>query len=315
MKKIINRIALTTAIVMITMACTSDKKPKTSHTNKQILQDVTQIKAIGKIIPSEDLAIIASTTTAIIKQVLIKEGDTVQAGQLLVLLDKGNITLDIKQEQTKLRATITDNKIVLEDVEIAKLNLKELQAKYETSKRLFAQNAETREVMETDHTNWRQQESTLKGLQEKRRAQQIKEQEQYLQIQKTQNQENNFSIKALKSGIIMDLTAKVGQNISKANELGKIVNVSKPIVEAEVDELFAQDVKIGQSVTILPVGRNDNPTSGRIFYISPILSNKSILYETANEGEDRRVRKIKIQVNNNNELPINAKVDCTIKVK
>ncbi|TCR09057.1 CusB/HlyD membrane fusion family barrel-sandwich protein [Sphingobacterium sp. JUb78] len=300
---------------MMTMACTSDKKPKTSHTNKQILQDITEIKAIGKIIPSEDWAIIASTTAAIIKQVLIKEGDTVQAGELLVLLDKGNITLDIEQEQTKLNAAVTENRTTVEDIEKANLNLKELQAKYETSKRLFAQNAESKEVMETDLTSWRQQELTLKGLQEKRRAQQIKEHEQYLQIQKIQNQENDFNINARKSGIIMDLTAKVGQSVGNANELGKIVNVSNPIIEAEVDELFAQDVKIGQSVTILPVGRKDNPTTGQIFYISPILSNKSILYETANEGEDRRVRKIKIQVNNNNQLPINAKVDCTIKMK
>jgi len=113
----------------------------------------------------------------------------------------------------------------------------------------------------------------------------------------------------------MDLTAHVGQSISSTTELGKIVNVVEPIVEAEVDELFAQDVKVGQLVTISQVGSKDKAIEGHVIYTSPILSNKSILYETANEGEDRRVRKIKIQLSTNNELAINAKVDCTIKIK
>lgn len=315
MKKIIDSICIVTGIAIITIACSSDKKPKVVQSNDELLAEISAVKAIGKIIPSEDWAIIASTTPALIKKMWVKEGDTVQSGQILIQLDQGSSDLDIKQAEVKLSSIKAENTASFEDIQKAQLRLRELQDKYETSKRLIAQSAETREVMEADYSNWRQQESTLKGLQTLRKAQQIAEKEQQIQIQKAQKQATNFQITALKSGIIMDLTAKVGQSVNNTTELGKIINISQPIVEAEVDELFAQDVKIGQSVTVFPIGRKDISTVGQVYYTSPILSNKSILYETANEGEDRRVRKIKIRLNSNNKLAINAKVDCTIKVK
>jgi multidrug resistance efflux pump len=315
MKKITNRLTIMMVIAMIAGACSSDKKPKATQSSDQILKQVSEVKAIGKIIPAEDWALIASTTPALIKEVLVKEGDSVTKGQILIQLEQGNAPLDIKQELAKLNSIKAQNAISLEDIHRGKLHVQELQDKYETSKQLFSKNAETREVMETDYSNWRQEEFILEGLQKKYKAQQIAEKEQYLQIQKTKNLVTDFTIEARKSGIVMDLTAHVGQSISSTTELGKIVNVVEPIVEAEVDELFAQDVKVGQLVTISQVGRKDKAIEGHVIYTSPILSNKSILHETANEGEDRRVRKIKIQLSTNNELAINAKVDCTIKIK
>lgn len=315
MKKITNRLAYISVIVMLILACDSGKKPKATQSNDQILQHVTEVKAIGKVIPAEDWAIIASSTPALIKQVLVKEGDTVKTGQLLIQLEQGNVALDVKQAETKLNSLKAENAIALDNIRKAEVHVKELKDKYETSKQLFSKNAETREVLETDYSNWHQEEFILKGLQQKYSAQQISEKEQQLQILKTQNQVADFRITARKAGIIMDLTANIGKSINSTNELGKIVNVAEPIVEAEVDELFAQDVKVGQSVIIYQVGRKDKSIEGNIIYTSPILSNKSILYETANEGEDRRVRKIKIQINKNSELAINSKVECTIKIK
>src|SRR5690606_11310696 len=183
------------------------------------------------------------------------------------------------------------------------------------SKRLYEQDAETKEKMSTDYSNWQQQELTLKGLQQKQQAQQASAYEQQLEIQKAQNTRSDFQIIAASSGVITDLVAKVGQSVQVAMELGKIIDVEQPMVEAEVDELFVNDVKVGQSVLIFPVGRKDQAANGRISYLSPILSEKSILYETANEGQDRRVRKIKIEIEGNNVLTINSKVDCTIKIR
>jgi hypothetical protein len=87
------------------------------------------------------------------------------------------------------------------------------------------------------------------------------------------------------------------------------------MIEAEVDELFANDVKTGQSVYISTTTHTDTLARGTVSYVSPILSNKSILYETANEGEDRRVRKIKIKLQNSGPFAINAKVNCQIKIR
>ncbi len=312
-----NRIfhVLFTSILFVALSSCGNKKEEKQQSNKEILQEIKEIKAIGKVVSAKDWTIISSNTSARIKQLLVKDGDSVSKGQLLMQLEAGNTDLDVQQAKAQLNSLNKENKTITEDIRKAKVYADELKAKYETSKRLFEQDAETKEKMSTDYSNWQQQELTLRGLQQKQQAQQASAYEQQLEIQKAENTRSDFQITAASSGVITDLVAKVGQSVQVAMELGKIIDVEHPMVEAEVDELFVNDVKIGQSVLIFPVGRKDQAANGRITYLSPILSEKSILYETANEGQDRRVRKIKIEIEGNNVLTINSKVDCTIRIR
>lgn len=312
-----NRIfyVLFTSILFVALSSCGNKKEEKQQSNKEILQEIKEIKAVGKVVSAKDWTIISSNTSARIKQLLVKDGDSVSKGQLLMQLEAGNTDLDVQQAKAQLNSLNKENKTITEDIRKAKVYADELKAKYETSKRLFEQDAETKEKMSTDYSNWQQQELTLRGLQQKQQAQQASAYEQQLEIQKAENTRSDFQIVAASSGVITDLVAKVGQSVQVAMELGKIIDVEQPMVEAEVDELFVNDVKIGQSVLIFPVGRKDQAANGRITYLSPILSEKSILYETANEGQDRRVRKIKIEIEGNNVLTINSKVDCTIRIR
>lgn len=306
---------LLTSMLFVALSSCGNKKEEKQQSNKEILEEIMEIKAIGKVVSAKDWTIISSNTSARIKELMIKDGDSVSKGQLLMQLEAGNTDLDVQQAQAQLNSLNKENRTILEDIRKARVYADELKDKYETSKRLYEQDAETKEKMTTDYSNWQQQELTLKGLQQKQQAQQASAYEQQLEIQKAQNTRSDFQIIAASSGVITDLVAKVGQSVQAAMELGKIIDVEQPMVEAEVDELFVNDVKVGQSVLIFPIGRKDQAANGRISYLSPILSEKSILYETANEGQDRRVRKIKIEIEGNNLLTINSKVDCTIKIR
>ena len=306
---------LLTSMLFVALSSCGNKKEEKQQSNKEILEEIKEIKAVGKVVSAKDWTIISSNTSARIKELMVKDGDSVSKGQLLMQLEAGNTDLDVQQAQAQLNSLNKENRTILEDIRKAKVYADELKDKYETSKRLYEQDAETKEKMTTDYSNWQQQELTLKGLQQKQQAQQASAYEQQLEIQKAQNTRSDFQIIAASSGVITDLVAKVGQSVQAAMELGKIIDVEHPMVEAEVDELFVNDVKVGQSVLIFPVGRKDQAANGRISYLSPILSEKSILYETANEGQDRRVRKIKIEIEGNNVLTINSKVDCTIRIR
>lgn len=306
---------LLTSMLFVALSSCGNKKEEKQQSNKEILEEIKEIKAVGKVVSAKDWTIISSNTSARIKELMIKDGDSVSKGQLLMQLEAGNTDLDVQQAQAQLNSLNKENRTIIEDIRKAKVYADELKDKYETSKRLYEQEAETKEKMTTDYSSWQQQELTLKGLQQKQQAQQASAYEQQLEIQKAQNTRSDFQIIAASSGVITDLVAKVGQSVQVAMELGKIIDVEQPMVEAEVDELFVNDVKVGQSVLIFPVGRKDQAANGRISYLSPILSEKSILYETANEGQDRRVRKIKIEIEGNNVLTINSKVDCTIRIR
>jgi multidrug resistance efflux pump len=301
---------------VLATACTSDKKEEeNTKSNTEILQEVTEVKAIGKVVSADDYAVIASATAGQISNILVQEGDSVQKGQLILKLGTGNSSLDIEEAKAQLNSLRAQNKTVIEDIAKAEIYMQELKEKYETSKTLFAKNAETKEKLDADYSNWQQQEANLRGLRQSLKAQKLTEKEKQIQINKAQNTIGDYSVKASASGVITDLTARLGQSIGSAEELGKIINIENPIIEAEVDELFAGDIKVGQKVFVFPVGRKDTIATGEVYYANQILSNKSILYETANESEDRRVRKIKVKLNQSSNLIINAKVDCSIRIR
>lgn len=301
---------------VLATACSSDKKEEeNTKTNEQILQEVNEVKAIGKVISADEYAVIASATTGQISKILVEEGDSVQKDQLLFELAAGNSSLDVQEARAQLNSLRAQNRTISEDIAKAQIYAQELKDKYETSKSLYAKNAETKEKLDADYSNWQQQEANLRGLRQSLIAQKLTENEKQIQINQAQNTIGDYSVKASASGVITDLTARLGQSIGSAEELGKIINIENPIIEAEVDELFAGDVKVGQKVFVFPVGRKDTIATGVVFYANQILSNKSILYETANEGEDRRVRKIKVKLNQSNNLIINAKVDCSIRIR
>jgi multidrug efflux pump subunit AcrA (membrane-fusion protein) len=316
MKKIINKLQFILMLSVLATACTSDNKEEdNTKTNAEILQEVTEVKAIGKVVSPDDYAVIASATAGQINNILVQEGDSVQKGQLLLELGAGNSSLDIEEAQAQLNSLRAQYKTVTEDIAKAEIYVQELKEKYETSKALFAKNAETKEKLDADYSNWQQQEANLRGLRQSLKAQKLTENEKQIQINKAQNTIGDYSVKASASGVITDLTARLGQSIGSAEELGKIINIENPIIEAEVDELFAGDIKVGQKVFVFPVGRKDTIAIGEVYYANQILSNKSILYETANESEDRRVRKIKVKLNQSSNLIINAKVDCSIRIR
>src|SRR5690606_35750208 len=126
---------------------------------------------------------------------------------------------------------------------------------------------------------------------------------------------NDFRITAPKDGIVLDSNAKLGPSVALAEELGKTVDVRQPTVEAAVSGSVADEIRFGHQVVLAAVGRADTVAQGVVSYVSPILSDKSILYETANEGADRRVRRVKITLHEDDNLAINAKVDCKIQIR
>lgn len=315
MKKIINSlIPVLLALVWMT-ACQSNIGDEVPRTNEEILEEVKVVKAIGKVVPLGDWAIVSSPTAARILEINVQEGDSVFEGQVLMLLDRGTADLDVGEARARLVSLRADHRTTLEDLQKAQIYVEELSQIYETSVRLQKQNAETREKVDADHSNWKQQKQVVQGLQQRIAAQVASEHEQQMLIERAESELANFSITAPKAGVITDLTVKIGQHAGIADELAHIVDPAHTMVEAEVDELFANDVRHGQQVYLLATGRPDTLARGQVIFTSPVLSDKSILYETANEGEDRRVRRIKIEVDSATVLTINAKVDVNIKIR
>src|SRR5690606_21409904 len=315
MRKITNSLSILSFLVLLlaVVSCKNEKQQKEEEKAK-VSAIYGSVIAIGKVIPEDGWVQISSPVSAEIKEIRVKEGDEVEQGQVLMILKENSEELDVAQSQAQLESLKAAHQTNLSDLTKQDIILQELKSKYETSNALFAKNAETKEKVENDLSNLKQQEELISGLRSQIKANKASEKEQSILISKNKQSLQDYQITAIKKGVIAELNVQLGQTINGTEELGKIVDKDNIIIEAEVDELFADSVKIGQTVDINFVGKPTVIGKGKIVFVSPTLMNKSILFETANEAEDRRVRRIRIEPEKNPSLLINSKVECKVKL-
>lgn len=301
-------------ILTALIGCKNEKKKQEEQEKAKLSAIYGSVIAIGKVLPEGGWVQISSPISAEVKDIMVKEGDVVEQGQVLMTLKENTEGLDLAQSQSQLESLKAQHQASTKDLAKQEIILKELMSKYETSRSLLAKNAETRENVDKDLSNVKQQEELISGLKSQIRANQATEKEQSIIIAKNRQSLKDYQVTAIKKGIVSELNVEIGQTINGTAELGKIVDSENIVIEAEVDELFADSVKIGQTVDINFVGKPAVIGKGKIVYLSPTLMNKSILFETANEGEDRRIRRIRIEPEGNSTLLINSKVECRIKL-
>jgi hypothetical protein len=82
-------------------------------------------------------------------------------------------------------------------------------------------------------------------------------------------------------------------------------------VLAEVDELFAEQVKVGSKVAIRLQGQTETVGEGEVIFTAPFLKRKS-LFSEGGDMEDRRVREIRIRLKNKGNLLFGSRVECVI---
>lgn len=316
MRKIINSFKLASWIILSICVTSCNNGSKNDSADKKVdsLPAINNIIAIGKVVPADGWVKISSPINGIIDEIMVKEGDEVKNGQVLFRLKENTAGIDVSQAQAQLENLQASRQANQKELEKEEILLAELKSKYETSQKLFDRNAETKETVETDLSNYKQQIQKIASLRDQLKANRLSEKEQSLLVEKSKNELNDYTVIAPENGIITDLNVEVGQFVNGTDDLGNMIDNTKSVVDAEVDELFADSVRIGQLVEITSVGKTNIIGKGKIIYVSPTLVNKSILFESANEAEDRRVRRIKIDPDSSTNLLINSKVECRILI-
>lgn len=318
MKLFINKypFLLIALVGLLYAACKQPGKPQQdTETTETMLAKVNTVVAIGKVVPANGYEWLASPVSGLVKEVMVKEGDHVDAGEVVIKLSEQTAPLAVDLSKVQLERMLAQNKSSQSSIQEEQLKLAELREKYETSHTLYAKNAETREKMQADSNAWKQQEQRLLSVQQDIKATAVDQKAQRINIRKAKEDYQALQIRASGSGTIVELLAEVGQSVTPSTTLGRVANTDSLLVEAEVDELFVDRVNIGQSVSFFAVGSKRAVGTGKIVYVSPTLMDKSMLYESANEGDDRRVRRLKIKPDRSDGLLINAKVDCQINIQ
>ena len=305
---------LTLVFTLLLINCTNKKTDESiAATNKPV--QINQVVGIGRIEPENQLIQLSAEVAGIVHKVYKNENDSVQAGNLIFELkhsvEDANIN-QLKEAVAVQNAQIkTDEKAVKESqvrFNNANINVQRLQ-------NLLAKGAETRQVVENATTEMQSFQANIKKLKAEVEVSKLKWAESKTQVSTAKVQLQQKFIKAPISGILLELNIQPGNYINSSQIFGQLKPEGKTIAVCEIDELFADKIKIGQIAIIRNFGSSETLSTGKVYFTSSFLKKKSLFTDQAGEKEDRRVREIKILLDHPGSILLNSRVECVINLK
>ncbi len=316
---------------MIYNSCNSganSMKPKDSKDPKNSIRDLGRIQAnqnmvnepinqvvgIAEIQPEKQIIPISSEIAGVVSKIQKQENDSVKTGETILEL-KHSI------EDAKVAQLGDEVKTQINQVKSDKYSIEEFQAKYTNAvteinrlKDLVQKGSETQQNLDNAQTNLLSYQSNLNRLKNNVLVSRSKLQETEASLEVSKKEREQKIIRSPVNGKILEIVPILGTTVDNKSSFGQIAPYGKTIALGEIDELFASRVKEGQRAWVRNLGSLDTLSTGTVYFTSSFLKKKSLFTDQAGEKEDRRVREIKIVIDQPEKLLLNARMECVVDV-
>jgi HlyD family secretion protein len=306
-------------------------------------EELTQAAGIGRIEPENKIIKLNAETGGFITAIRAKEGSVVKAGDIILELSHTIEDSRVGLAQSRIptqKASIADAQAAVSAadarIETAKARLQTIQVRADAAKTRMTRIKNMVEKGADTPQNYDNTKAEYDGaMQEVRAAQteidaatkerdrtrtavnttQIRVNELQADIKVAQSQLSQRFVRAPYSGTILSIDVAQGSNLAPGTSIGDFAPQGATVAICEVDELFAMRIKEGQKAFIRTQGMNDTLSLGTVLYAAPYLKKKSLFSADAGELEDRRVREVRIKLDNPAKVLLGARVDYVILLK
>lgn len=305
------------ALLPIIIFSCSNKKEEASKIQADSLRQLNarQIVGVAGIEPKERIVTLYSETGGIVRRINHDVNDTVKAGEIIVELSSEVEKSQLKQSRSKIQtqqALINSTKSQLASIRVKFENAK---TDYERNQRLIQSGAITRKDLEDSKFNFESAQKDLEAAEASVKQQESKLAEMQADVDYYEEIVKRKEIIAPASGRVLSIDVKVGNNITPSQGIGDFAPAGPLIAVTEIDELFANEVKVGMKAYLRPQGKLDTIATGKVFLASPYLRKKSLFADAATNMEDRRVREVRVILDSGSDVLIGSRVECVILTK
>jgi multidrug efflux pump subunit AcrA (membrane-fusion protein) len=306
---------LSTLVVFILTSC-SDKsaKEKLEIENARQVVTVNYIVGVGKIIPENDIIQLSSPVNGIVQKVFKKENDTVSIGSVIVELEHYLEDQKVVQLNNELNTQSAQIEVDIASVDEFEAKVNNAKSELQHLQNLLSKGAETQQSVDDQSTNLKTLISNLNKFEANVNVSKSKLQETKAALSIAKSERDQKIIRSPVKGKILELSVLIGSSVSIQQSFAQINPEGKTIAICEIDELNAEKIVAGQHGWIRNVGSSDTLSTGTVYFASSFLKKKSLFTDQSGEKEDRRVRTIKMMLDNPDKLLLNARVECVINI-
>lgn len=303
------------AIVLMSCGSKNEKKVEEVSTTKINKPVVDKIIGVGRIVPENEIIQFAVPVSGILKTIYKKENEIVTAGELIATL-KNDVELSEVSESAS-KVNIQNAQVTVAEASIAEYEAKlsNATAQYQRLKALYEKGAETKQEVDNSETEYKTLQANISRLKTQVGVarSQVASSGSNTALYKARLEQTK--IKAPCNGKILEWKVLPGEGIIAQQAIAQIAPTGNTIVECEIDESLALKVKLNQEAAINYLGTAEVVAKGKVYFLSDYLKKKSLFSEQSGEAEDRRVRVVKILLDNPQGLLLNAKVEVNITGK
>jgi len=300
-----------TAVLLILPSC-SQKEPVSEEKGEEWDFDPERVVGIGRIEPEARILELTSEVPGIVKEIHFKPGDFIQEGSVLLTLSNSVEMARVEQKKAQIqtqKSRILAAEAALSSVQIQAENAR---ANFMRAKTLYERNAGTKKDFDQSQSEYEALLEDTKRLEAEVVAAKDLLYQEKLDLEVARRELSLKSVKILSSGQLLSLDITLGSFLHTGEAFGTFAPDSPLIARCEIDELFADRVKVGQRAYIRKQGETEALAEGRVSFAGPSLRRKSIFSDEVDELVDRRVREVEIKLDKGAGLLIGSRVECVI---
>lgn len=270
------------------------------------------IYGIGRVVPENDIMPIYSAVGGMVTKIFVHENDTLREGDIILELDHQLEDERLSQVENSIisqTAQIAMDMALVEEMEAQRKNA---ETELSSLEKLGLISAISKKSIDDLRTKVEVLKANIKGGLARVSFSKSKKKEIESELRIARIHRDQKIVKAQVNGILLELSALLGEVISTSISFGAIQPEGRIIAICEIDEASAYLVRIGQKGWIRNKGTLDTLSRSEIFFTSSSLNTKSLFFDQAGERQDRRVRKVKLSLENTSNLLLNTRIECVI---
>jgi len=302
------------ACALALLSC-GGKKEDTTNKNNIDSMNVREVVGIANIEPIDRILSITSEVSGVVQTIKVSINQEVKKGDILYILNNDLEQAQLNQAQSKLATQQSVISRSQTELATSEKKLDNATTNLNRNKKLFESNAITQKQMEDvqltyDNAVLEVEAARKNVLQNNKRLSELQADVQYYQTLY-----NKKIIKAPMDGRILSVDTKIGATVSPGTALSDFAPKGPTIAITEIDELFADKIKIGQNAYIRAQGDTIILGKGKVLLTSAYLRKKSLFSDKAEDLEDRRVLEVRVQLDSTTHVLLGSRVECIIELK
>jgi HlyD family secretion protein len=276
---------------------------------------LNHVIGLGRIEPSDKMTTINSEVEGFVKEVRYIENQKISKGQILLILDSEVEGAQLNQSKSKIASQESSIAAAKSNADVLRVKISQAKNTLERNSKLLAGNAATQQVVDDSKFALQDLEKQLSQAlnnvnQQESRLNELKSDINYFQVLSTRKM-----VRAPRNGTFLSQDIKPGQFVSKTSSLGDFAPEGPIQAICEIDELFANRMTVGQEAEIRLQGTTEVLTKGSLQYVAPYLKKKSLFSDRADNLEDRRIREIRIKLDDPSKVLIGQRVEVVVNIQ